>query len=476
MPGALLGGVVAAAVALMSAVFTTAWWASKRRQSRQNNTNKLAAATTKPSTTLHRTSISLGVHAAAFSTGSANGSCSAGEGINDASPHRVRNTITIQHIATSSSPSPPPRASLPPQATSSTLPPGSTVTGTGGQENGTNGTNATEPDTIPQEVTLFEQLGSGAFGTVYRREWEGKPVAVKVLQTACTSGSKELASFRHEVAVLSRLRHPNIIAFLAACTVPPDICIIEELAEGSLHAKIHGIREHRRHTPMALRDVLSVGIDVAEAMAYLHPRIVHRDLKSQNVLLDAQGRAKVADFGIAKFKDRTFVSTQNGQAGTPAYMAPELFDGAPATEKVDVYSFAILMWEMLTGEVPWGKVPSPMQIIYYVGVLAQRPTIPPECYPPLRDLIEKCWSESPAARPPFTSILASLQKMLVDAEAGGQASFRLPPPASPTDVQAPSPPPDSVNGDHSGGFGGDGTQTSSGELPSGGSCGNAGAS
>lgn len=106
----------------------------------------------------------------------------------------------------------------------------------------------------------------------------------------------------------------------------------------------------------------------------------------------------MCDFGIAKFKDRTFVSTVNGQAGTPAYMAPELFDGLNATEKVDVYSFAVLLWECLTGKVPvrrvvfkshsrspslvvrprllarqWGHVPSPMQIIYYVGVLNQRP-------------------------------------------------------------------------------------------------------
>lgn len=279
-------------------------------------------------------------------------------------------------------------------------------------------------DETHQDVTIYEQLGSGAFGTVYKGDWAGQKVAVKVLQTACATSSKELDSFRQEVAVLSRLRHPNIIAFLAACTVPPDICIIEELAEGgSLHAAIHGTRHSRKRQPFCISRLVAVAIDISEAMVYLHPRIVHRDLKSQNVLLDAEGRAKVCDFGIAKFKDRTFVSTINGQAGTPAYMAPELFDGGQVTEKVDVYSFAILMWEMLTGNVPWGNVPSPMQIIYYVGVLQQRPTMPEGCPEALRKLIERCWSELPSDRPEFREILDTLKSIKAESERDGTGNW-----------------------------------------------------
>ena len=274
---------------------------------------------------------------------------------------------------------------------------------------------------LPQEVTLLEQLGSGAFGTVYRGEWGGRAVAVKVLQTSCSNSSKELNSFRQEVAVLSRLRHPNIITFYAACTVPPNICIIEELAEGgSLHAALHGVRGARRCAALPMRQLLDIAEDIARAMCYLHPRIVHRDLKSLNVLLDANGSAKVCDFGIAKFKDRTFVSTANGQAGTPSYMAPELFDGGSVTEKVDCYAFGILLWEMLTGKVPWGDVPSPMQIIYYVGVLGQRPSIPSSAPPLLRDLMVSCWAEDPASRPPFTLILSKLKDLRVFFERNNQ--------------------------------------------------------
>ena len=271
----------------------------------------------------------------------------------------------------------------------------------------------TLPDDLPEDVILHEQLGAGAFGTVFRGEWGGHTVAVKVLQTAYSSNSRELDSFRQEIAVLSGLRHPNIIAFLAACTISPDVCIIEELAEGgSLHTKLHGPSgSDDRCRPLSISDAIQVAIDVAQAMKYLHPSIVHRDLKSQNVLLDSDGRAKVCDFGIAKFKDRTFVSTMNGQAGTPAYMAPELFDGVNATEKVDVYSYAILLWECITGKVPWGHVPSPMQIIYYVGVLNQRPPLPDSVPDPFRKLIQDCWTVDPKDRPSFEEILNRLLDM-----------------------------------------------------------------
>lgn len=271
----------------------------------------------------------------------------------------------------------------------------------------------TLPDDLPEDVILHEQLGAGAFGTVFRGEWGGHTVAVKVLQTAYSSNSRELDSFRQEIAVLSGLRHPNIIAFLAACTISPDVCIIEELAEGgSLHTKLHGPSgADNRCRPLDIKDAVQVAIDVAQAMVYLHPSIVHRDLKSQNVLLDSDGRAKVCDFGIAKFKDRTFVSTMNGQAGTPAYMAPELFDGVNATEKVDVYSYAILLWECITGKVPWGHVPSPMQIIYYVGVLNQRPPLPESVPDSFGALIKDCWKVDPKERPTFEDILNRLLEM-----------------------------------------------------------------
>ncbi|PSC72410.1 Serine threonine-kinase CTR1 [Micractinium conductrix] len=263
---------------------------------------------------------------------------------------------------------------------------------------------------LARDVVLHERLGSGAFGVVYRGEWRGQPVAVKVLQTTCGAASRELASFRTEARVLADLRHPNIACLLAACTVPPNICIIEELCDGgSLHQRLHGRPGARRRAPLPYRELLAVAADVAAALCYLHPRIVHRDLKPQNVLLDSEGRAKVCDFGISKYKDKTFVSTANGQAGTPAYMAPEMFDSKPITEKVDVYSFAVLLWEMNSGRVPWRQLAGPMQIIFQVGVMRQRLPLPDHCPPFLRALIEECWAEEPTARPAFPHILHRLR-------------------------------------------------------------------
>lgn len=281
-------------------------------------------------------------------------------------------------------------------------------------------TNIQVDSAAAQEVFLGEQLGAGAFGVVYKGTWNEQSVAVKVLQTACTPNSKELASFRQESALLSSLRHPHIIALLAACTIPPNICIVEELAEGgSLYDKLHGTSENRRRRPLPYGEIIRLALEISDAMAYLHleAKIVHRDLKPQNVLLDASGRAKVCDFGIAKFKDRTFLSTINGQAGTPAYMAPELFDGGSISEKVDVFSFGVLLWEMLTGEIPWSTVPSPMQIIYYIGVLGQRLPIPMASPPELRRIIEACWHESPGSRPAFPEIQAWLRAEMATIEA-----------------------------------------------------------
>ncbi|KAG1669679.1 hypothetical protein FOA52_002063 [Chlamydomonas sp. UWO 241] len=231
---------------------------------------------------------------------------------------------------------------------------------------------------------------------------------------AQTYDKTSLQTLKQEVQTLSRMSHPNIIKYLGAYLSPPHICIVEELAEGgSLHARLHGrdARGIKLHPQMSLPEVLQLGCDVAAAMAYLHPRCVHRDLKPQNVLLDRHGRAKVADFGLAKMKDQTCMSTRNVNVGTPAFMAPEQFEGGAVSEKVDVYAFGVLMWEALTGEQAWADLDHPMQIIFHVGVQCARPDIPHDGFPPLVQLIEACWHDSPAARPPFTAALAALTEM-----------------------------------------------------------------
>jgi len=262
-----------------------------------------------------------------------------------------------------------------------------------------------------EEIELGEMLGSGAFGSVYRGTWNGRPVAIKMMHGMLfEENSRDLLNFQQEVSVLSRLDHDHIIKFYGACVQPPQVCLVEELAEGgSLHDLLH---TNETKAPLSYSATLKLGEEIASAMAYLHPTVVHRDLKSQNVLLDRDGKAKVCDFGIAKFKDHTFLTTRNVQAGTPSYMAPEMFAAGDVDEKCDVFSFAVLLWECITGRTPWETYTSPMQIIFAVGVQRIRPEIPLDTPGMLRELIEECWEHSPAKRPSFTLILDRIQDEL----------------------------------------------------------------
>ena len=124
---------------------------------------------------------------------------------------------------------------------------------------------------------------------------------------------------------------------------------------------------------------------------------------------------RIADFGISRSLRNTFLTTAGGQAaGTPAFMAPELFSNGRASEKVDVFSFAVLLNETLTRVPPWDNC-SPVQIIFAVGVQRERPSIAADCPEPLRALIDACWAHSPAKRPPFSEVLETLQALGLDA-------------------------------------------------------------
>lgn len=208
---------------------------------------------------------------------------------------------------------------------------------------------------------------------------------------------------------MAGLKHPRVVRLLACCLEPPNVCLVQELAEnGSLHSALHPPTGGVTKRCLDYLTLLRIAIDIADGMSYLHPSLVHRDLKTQNILLDRSCRAQVCDFGIAKFKERTFLTTLKAQAGTPAYMAPEMFEGSSEiSEKCDVYSFAVILWEMVSGEVPWDGA-TPMQVIFAVGVQRQRLPLPPSCPAALQMLIERCWTADPGLRPGFPEILQSL--------------------------------------------------------------------
>ena len=271
---------------------------------------------------------------------------------------------------------------------------------------------------MDRDVVLEELIGTGAFGAVYRGRWRRggggapTPVAVKMLHMGGAADAAELASFAAEVAVLARLSHPRIVRLLGACLAPPRVCMLEELVEGgSLHFFMHGPGGRR----FTYRETLALAEDIAAAMAYLHPGVVHRDLKSQNVLLDRRWRAKVCDFGIAKLKSNTYLSTKHVQAGTPAFMAPELFTGGAVSEKIDLWSYGTLLWELYTGEVPWRALVTPVQVIFAVAVQHARLPLPAGCPPALSALMAECWRRAPEERPSFAQVLPRLRAMRAEA-------------------------------------------------------------
>ena len=150
------------------------------------------------------------------------------------------------------------------------------------------------------------------------------------------------------------------------------------------------------------------------ASAVLHssdPIIIHRDLKSLNLLVDTAWNVKVSDFGLARFKAVTRSGLMTAQCGTFHWMAPEVVAGHKYTEKADVYSFAIDMWELCTRQIPYTGM-QPMQVAMAVLTRGLRPAVPPDCPKDYAALMEACWLTEPSVRPSFTEVVDRLAAML----------------------------------------------------------------
>ncbi|KAH9690325.1 protein kinase domain-containing protein [Citrus sinensis] len=260
------------------------------------------------------------------------------------------------------------------------------------------------------ELHVKERVGAGSFGTVHRAEWHGSDVAVKVL-TVQDFLDDQLKEFLREVAIMKRVRHPNVVLFMGAVTKRPHLSIVTEyLPRGSLYRLIHRpaageMMDQRRRLRMAL--------DVAKGINYLHnlnPPILHWDLKSPNLLVDKNWTVKVCDFGLSRFKANTFISSKS-VAGTPEWMAPEFLRGEPSNEKSDVYSFGVILWELVTMQQPWNGL-GPAQVVGAVAFQNRRLAIPQNTSPVLASLMESCWADDPAQRPSFANIVESLKKLL----------------------------------------------------------------
>ncbi|KAG2485388.1 hypothetical protein HYH03_015874 [Edaphochlamys debaryana] len=270
------------------------------------------------------------------------------------------------------------------------------------------------------EVKLLPVIrGKGSYGRVVEGLYGGQRVAVKlVVDVDEWSGPTDslVSSFAQEVEVLGRCQHPNIVRLLAACLKPPRLCLVMELMDTSLERMVHG----RPGELMQLPTVLHVAADIARGLAYLHPTIVHRDLKPGNVLLSNTDSirpiAKLTDFGLSRLRSTVLV-TRHPEAGTPAYMAPEAFDASNyvITHKADIYALGVILWEMLTGSVPWEGC-SMVAIAYSITVRHHRLPLSKldanRCPPKLRKLIHQCWDPDPQRRPAAAELVKQLTLVL----------------------------------------------------------------
>nr|XP_016482523.1 PREDICTED: mitogen-activated protein kinase kinase kinase 13-like isoform X2 [Nicotiana tabacum] len=269
-----------------------------------------------------------------------------------------------------------------------------------------------------EDLTIGEHIGQGSCGTVYHGLWFGSDVAVKVFSKQEYSDDV-IYSFRQEVSLMKRLRHPNILLFMGAVTSSQHLCIVTEfLPRGSLFRLLQ-----RNASKLEWRRRIQMALDIARGMNYLHhfnPPIVHRDLKSSNLLVDKNWTVKVGDFGLSRLKHETYLTTKSGK-GTPQWMAPEVLRNEPSDEKADIYSFGVILWELATEKIPWDNLNS-MQVIRAVGFMNQRLDIPKDVNPQWASIIESCWHSEPQLRPTFLELVDKLKDLLRQCAIQAQAA------------------------------------------------------
>lgn len=261
-------------------------------------------------------------------------------------------------------------------------------------------------------LKLGRELGSGGYGKVVAARFLSTDVAVKQVTTLSEQARKE---FVDEANLLQDLRHQHVIQFMGVALDDTSLYIVMELASnGTLWHLLHGRPE--LCTP-ARR--LQWAREAALGVEYLHgqtPMVVHRDLKSVNLLLCEDNHVKVSDFGLSKRLERG--ALPRSHVGTPAWKAPEMIDSLSYDEKVDVYSFGIVMWELLSCREPFRELRAVSPWLIYRAVVQerQRPPLPTSASVPPRSplyvpLMQECWDQDPLLRPSFTAIVARLRAM-----------------------------------------------------------------
>lgn len=258
-----------------------------------------------------------------------------------------------------------------------------------------------------KDLDIQMHVGTGSSCQVYKGSWRGAEVAVKSFTG--TDRSSVEREFANEVDMMQQLGpNPSLVMLLAVCANP--LSLVLEYLPFSLFELINGVPDKTRRIPpfpTSWTNRVRMMLDVARGLQFLHSyNIIHRDLKSLNLLMTAEGRVKLADFGISRPNDQSKLMT--GCCGTYQWMAPEVLTSMRYSLSADVYSFGVIIWEICEGAAPFKNL-APPQIPLAVVQERKRPLISPETPHPLRHLIQRCWQHEPALRPTAAEIVGILQ-------------------------------------------------------------------
>nr|XP_043631882.1 serine/threonine-protein kinase STY13-like [Erigeron canadensis] len=268
----------------------------------------------------------------------------------------------------------------------------------------------------PKLLFVGPKIGEGAHAKVYEGKYKNKTVAIKIVNKGDTPENiaKTEGRFAREVAMLSKVQHKNLVKFIGACKEPVMVIVTELLTGGTLRKYLVNLRPRG----LDIRVAIGFALDIARAMECLHSHgIIHRDLKPENLLLTADHKiVKLADFGLAREESLTEMMT--AETGTYRWMAPELYSTVTLrhgekkhyNHKVDAYSFAIVLWELIHNKLPFEGM-SNLQAAYAAAFKNVRPSaddLPED----LALIVTSCWKEDPNARPNFSQIIQMLNHYL----------------------------------------------------------------
>eukprot|EP00931_Biecheleriopsis_adriatica_P059624 TRINITY_DN35708_c0_g1_i1.p1 TRINITY_DN35708_c0_g1~~TRINITY_DN35708_c0_g1_i1.p1 ORF type:complete len:316 (-),score=28.93 TRINITY_DN35708_c0_g1_i1:32-979(-) len=282
---------------------------------------------------------------------------------------------------------------------------------------------------LKADVNLQNLIGTGCTAEVYRGLWWGQEVAVKQVRPTRTGFETidGMVAIKRELSALIKLtkvEHANLVKLFGVCepdSTSEELWIITELCKGCTCFEL--LHQRCEEIDLTFTQQLKMIADVAMALNYLHnfsPKIIHRDLKSLNLLLADEVQSpsdvphvKVCDFGVAKLEESGGWGKMTLQAGTKHWMAPEMWVSSDYDEKVDVYSFSMVIFEIICLEVPFeDEEPNDVQTIVLRGGRPDMEAIPVTCPQPIVELMVHCWKQQPTERPDFNHIIERLIPVL----------------------------------------------------------------